>query len=158
MKIYARIDGGKVAEIIEPFADEEGNEVPIASRFHPDIVTTLVDITGTDVEAGWSYADGVFAQPTPAALSREELIAANIDAVEAEMNRQAALKFYDNIKSAALRAGYPGPFHDEGVAYATWMDECYALAYTVLGQVNAGTRPMPTPEESVAMMPPLVLP
>jgi hypothetical protein len=90
--------------------------------------------------------------------SKQEAIAANIAAIEAEMHRKAALRQYDNIKSAALRAGYPGPFHDEGVAYATWMDECYALAIAVLEEVDAGTRPMPTPEESVAMMPELVLP
>jgi hypothetical protein len=90
--------------------------------------------------------------------AKVDAITANIAAIEAEMNRRAVLKYYDNIKSAALRAGYPGPFHDEGVAFATWMDSCYALAYAVLAEVDAGTRPMPTPEESVAMMPPLVLP
>jgi hypothetical protein len=92
-------------------------------------------------------------QPT-----REQQIAANVAAVEAEMNRQAAIRKYDSIKSAALRAGYPGPFHDEGVAYATWMDACYSKAYAVLAEVDAGQRPMPTPEEAVAMMPALNLP
>jgi hypothetical protein len=98
-------------------------------------------------------------EPQPAdAPTAAELIALNVAAIEAEMNRRAALKGYDNIKSAALRAGYAGPFHEEGVAFATWMDACYALAYTVLAEVQAGTRAMPTPEESVAMMPALVLP
>jgi len=100
-------------------------------------------------------AEEIAALPVP---SKAEQIAANVAAIEAEMNRQAALRNYDNIKSAALRAGYPGPFHDEGVAYATWMDDCYAKAYEVLAEVEAGERPMPTPEEAVAMMPPLVLP
>ena len=58
MSIYARIQNGIVAEIIEPmFYDEgesEGQEVPIANRFHPEIVATLVDVTSvTPQPACW---------------------------------------------------------------------------------------------------------
>lgn len=49
MTIFARIQNGVIAEIIEPmFYDEgesAGQEVPIADRLHPSIVVTLVDIT-----------------------------------------------------------------------------------------------------------------
>ncbi len=41
---YARMLDGEVVEIIEPFFDEEGREVPIEERFHPEIVTTLVPL------------------------------------------------------------------------------------------------------------------
>jgi hypothetical protein len=45
MKTYARIQDGAVAEIILPATDEEGNEVPIAERFHADLVATMIDVT-----------------------------------------------------------------------------------------------------------------
>lgn len=48
MKIYARIQDGLVAEIIQPAADAEGNEIPIGERFHPFLVATMVDVTGVD--------------------------------------------------------------------------------------------------------------
>lgn len=60
----------------------------------------------------------------------------------------ARQKNYDNRITCALRAGYPGPFHDEGVAFATWMDTCNALAYTMLAEVQSGVREMPTTVEA----------
>jgi len=71
MKTYARIEGGVVVEIIQPFAtkDADGNdvEVPIEERFVPDIVQTLVEVTkatGTP-DQGWTYNGKVFAAPVP---------------------------------------------------------------------------------------------
>lgn len=66
---------------------------------------------------------------------------------------------YDNRITCALRAGYPGPFHDEGVAFATWMDNQNAKAYTLLSQVGAGTMPMPSSvAEALALLDPMVWP
>lgn len=64
-------------------------------------------------------------------------------AVDAMLSEGAARKRYDSIHSAALRAGYAGPFHDEGVAYATWMDSVYSSCYTIMAQVKAGTQAPP---------------
>lgn len=36
---------------------------------------------------------------------------------------------YDNIMTAALRAGYPGPYQTEGVKFASWMDICWKMLY-----------------------------
>ena len=59
---YARIVGGSVAEIIQ------GTDVPIAERFHPSIVATLVAVPdGSGVGEGWAYTNGEFAPPEPAA-------------------------------------------------------------------------------------------
>ena len=58
-----------------------------------------------------------------------------------------------------LGAGYPGPFQAEGVAFAAWMDQCNALAYQLLAEVAAGTRPLPSnPQALIDLMPAMVWP
>lgn len=147
MKTYARIDGGKVAELLETTGD-------IKKMFHP----SLVWVDGTGAKVGDSYQDGVFTSPTPDQPTTLDKIQAAESAVEAMLNAGANKRGYDNIINAALRAGYAGPFHDEGVAYATWMDECWAKCYAVMADVKAMKRAEPTPAELVAEMPALLLP
>jgi len=53
----------------------------------------------------------------------------------------------------SLRAGYPGPFQQEGIAFGSWMDDCNAHGYTVMAAVQAGERPLPTWEELAAELP-----
>lgn len=58
---YARIDGGKVVEIILPATDEDGAVIPIDRRFHADFIATLIAIPeGREVAAAdtWSEATG----------------------------------------------------------------------------------------------------
>ncbi len=88
----------------------------------------------------------------------EQRIAALLRRVDAHLNAGAALRRYDSIITASLRAGYPGPFHDEGVVYATWMDATYAKCYEILAQWEAGEIAEPTADELIAMLPVLVLP
>ena len=89
--------------------------------------------------------------------NEEQLILEIQNAVIEYLNAPARAKLYDSIQSAALRAGYPGPFHDEGVAFATWMDTCWAKCYELLAEVKDGTRPVMSPEEVVAELPVLQL-
>ena len=74
-------------------------------------------------------------------------------AVQKLLDTEAQKREYDTIHTAALRAAYPGPFHDEGVQYASWMDACWVKCYEILKQVKANERPIPTKEEVVAEMP-----
>ena len=87
-------------------------------------------------------------------------VTANTAAVQAELDRQAQARGYDNIVSACSYAAQaPGaPFQAEGAAFLQWRSDVWAQAYALLDQVQAGTVPMPTPEEAVAQMPVLVLP
>lgn len=86
--------------------------------------------------------------PTPREIS---------DAMMELFDKTAQSKHYDNRITCALRAGYPGPFHDEGAAFATWMDACNATAYTMLAEVQAGTKPMPTSTaEALALLPAII--
>jgi hypothetical protein len=77
--IYARIDSGLVVEIVEPMLDEEGKEIPVVERFHPEIVAALVDITSVQPrpQQGWTYDGSGFAAYTPPPRAPEEVLATN---------------------------------------------------------------------------------
>ncbi len=104
----------------------------------------------------WVAAGNVPDQPPAPTL--EERSAVLLAGVDAHLNAAARVKRYDSIRAAALRAGYPGPFHDEGMAFATWMDSVYAKCYEVLAQVQAGDIEEPTLEQLIGMLPVLQLP
>lgn len=59
MTRYARIQDGRVAEIIDL---PEG--VTVDDAFHPDVAAALQGVS-EDVEAGWTFADGEFTAPVP---------------------------------------------------------------------------------------------
>lgn len=108
--------------------------------------------------------------PEPLPLTPEELAqqaiaqalamqAAILQGMTALFDATAQARNYDNCITCALRAGYPGPFHDEGVAFATWMDAQNALAYSMLAEVQAGRMAMPaTVEAALALLEPMVWP
>lgn len=96
--------------------------------------------------------------PEPPEPTAEQRIAALLRVVDAHLNAGAATRRYDSITTASIRAGYPGPFHDEGVAFATWMDATYARCYEILAQWEAGEIAEPTAAELIAMLPLLELP
>jgi hypothetical protein len=78
---------------------------------------------------------------------------------DAYLDAKARERKYDSIHTAALRAGYPGPYQAEGIAYAQWMDLCNATGYQILADVQAGNRPMPVSTDAyLALLPTLVLP
>lgn len=92
-------------------------------------------------------------------LTFDQRVAVNIAAIQAELDRQAQLKSYDNILSACSYAAQPegAPFQAEGATYLQWRSDVWAQAYAVLAEVQSGNLPLPSPEESVAQMPPLNL-
>lgn len=85
-------------------------------------------------------------------MEKSQLLNSYRNTVLTVLNQKAIDHGYDDIKSAALRAGFPGPYHDEGVAFATWMDECWWTAYELLDQVAHG-HPVLSHEELVAQLP-----
>lgn len=80
------------------------------------------------------------------------------DAHDAHLNAAAKARRYDSIHTAALRAGYPGPFHDEGVAFAQWMDQCNAVGYQIMAEIESEARAPLSVNDYIALLPPLVLP
>lgn len=92
MKTYARIDGGKVVEIINPevFDAEDptwingqpsriGQEKPIEVRFHPALVENMIDVSDMEPQPsyGWTLEGGDLIPPTPYQPSPEEVIIGN---------------------------------------------------------------------------------
>lgn len=75
-------------------------------------------------------------------------------ALDTHMDKVAQARRYDNRITCALRAGYSGPFQEEGTAFASWMESCNLLAYQILAEVEQGLRPAPaTPQVLVQLMP-----
>lgn len=111
MKTYARIENGKVMELI---AKDDG--APISAYFHPDIVAQLVDITKTpDVVEGDEYDGASFKHPPAPALSDIKAnvirsIDADVDAIYAAVigNRQAEYDLAEKDAQAYKAAGYAG--------------------------------------------------
>lgn len=80
-------------------------------------------------------------------------------ALTAHLDNTAKAKRYDNRITCMVRAGFPGPFHAEGTAFAAWCDTCNILAYQMLQAVQAGTQPMPeSPQAFIATLPAMVWP
>jgi hypothetical protein len=97
---------------------------------------------------------GEWVAPPPALPTVDEYT----NALTSMLDKEAQSHMYDDRISCALRAGYPGPFHAEGVAFAMWMDGCNAQAYTLMAQVQASTAPQPTMEQFMAIFPKMVWP
>lgn len=112
-----------------------------------DVLPNLIEATHGGIDWLW---DGVTLTPPPQPIPTQ---AEYIAAAEAHYDAVAKAKHYDDRYTCALRAGYAGPFQTEGQAFATWMDECNALGYRIMGEVLAGTRPQPTIGEFLAMLP-----
>lgn len=101
-------------------------------------------------------ADTVTANQTTVMRTK---ISAIVVAMESLFDTTAQSRRYDNRITCALRAGYVGPFQAEGLAFATWMDACNAIAYQMLAEVQAGAMPMPsTITEALALLPEMVWP
>lgn len=96
----------------------------------------------------------------PPPPSSAQLQAACIAAIQEEMDRQAKTRGYYNLDSCGKYAALPpgSPFQAESAAFVLWCANVWHQAYAYIAQVAAGAKPMPTPDQAVQMMPPLVLP
>lgn len=78
--------------------------------------------------------------------------------VELFLNRAAQEREYDTIQSAALRAAFPGPYQEEGIAFGVWMDLCWRNFYALTASAQAAGQAFPSDEDIITSMVPLVLP
>ena len=96
---------------------------------------------------------GAVAAYAPLVPTQAEVIALYEKALDDRLDSVAKLHRYDSRFTFALRAGFPGPYHDEAVAFATWMDTCNLQAFTLLSEVQAGNAALPTIEAFIASLP-----
>ena len=127
---------------------------------HTEQIALLRADLGADAaqyESLIAEVEATYVPPAPPSL--EEQIAVFDAALVAHMDATARQRRYDNRLTCALRAGYPGPFQSEGIAFAGWMDQCNALAYQLLAEVVAGTRPLPeSPQALIDLLPVMIWP
>ena len=127
---------------------------------HPSQMAMIRADLGSDAaqyEILIAEVEATYVPPVPPSLG--EQIAVFDAAIVAHMDATARQRRYDNRLTCALRAGYPGPFQAEGIAFAGWMDQCNALAYQLLAEVVAGTRPLPeSPQALIDLLPVMIWP
>ena len=130
---------------------------------------------------GWTYSSGAFSPPASAPLTAAQIAAAQVTAneaaIQAALDASAVTQGYADIKSACAYASstvftaatgataaqialvaQQELYRHQGNAAQQWMSLTWATAYAYVATVKAGTNPMPTPAQAVAMMPPMVWP
>ena len=129
------------------------NVVPLLETEPP----TINRITQTVMRDGSELVDGLWQYKWRVAALTPEQVAANISAAQAALQATiiaatqarldafASTRNYDGILSACTYATSGVPqFAAEGQAAVNARDATWATLYTVLGEVQAGTRPVPT--------------
>jgi hypothetical protein len=131
----------------------------------PTSTVSSADLDGavqTSVSAGQCtiyYAGDTPLVNTPSQADIDSGVESAYDiALTAHFNSVAAARHYDTYVTAALRAGYPGPFQTEGIAFGAWMDSCNAQGYALIAAVRSGAKPIPTIADFIASLPAMVWP
>jgi hypothetical protein len=103
----------------------------------------LVDAHGANIGDLW---DGeAFTPPPPPVKSAEEIQAEIVAATQARLDAFARTRNYDGILSACTYATSSVPkFKAEGQYCVDARDGTWAPLYTIMSEVEAGTRQMPT--------------
>lgn len=131
----ARIDHGLVADVWE---------VPNLDCFGPE---SLLIEAPSWVQVGSSYSpeSGFVLSVEQRAAAQAQLVARLTTEIQGRLDAFARTRKYDGILSACTYAASSVPkFQAEGQYCVQARDTTCAAAYTVLADVQAGTRPMPT--------------
>lgn len=130
------------------------------SQIGQDDLINAVCVVINNTQCAIYYPDDQL--PAAAAPSLEEQqaeIAKEYDAeLMAHYDRMAQTQGFENMMTCMLRASRPGPFYAQGVAYFDWVERCNVLGYTLIAEVKAGTKPLPSKAEFIAGLPPMVWP
>lgn len=146
-KIYVRSDGSYVINQGHYHVPNEGEwadlwaQVDAYAKEHPEVVQ---------------------AEPTPPEPTPEEQAAAlkkhYTDLIQRLLDTEAQKLGYDNCNSVCTYVDTGvAKFDAEGVAFRKWRSAVWAKGYALLAEVQAGTRPVPTEEELVELLPELVI-
>lgn len=111
--------------------------------YNPDLQYCEDSGTIVDTENGTAKVNWVV-KNLPMEVIEANLVKKYTKLVEDYMDRVARGKNYDDRKSCALRAGFNGPYQQEGIQFASWMDTCFNNLYIYLNKVKNGEKPIPT--------------
>jgi hypothetical protein len=161
MELRILADGTQLPEVIDRDACDfmECDPVLAAPRPEPGLRERVERAGAVQDDLGNWVQNWAVVQLTDEEIEdrRKAWIASQIRDYEAQLDAYfdevaQRRRYYGRI-TCALRAGYAGPFHDEGVQFAQWMDNCNAQAYATMEQALAG-EVAPTWDEFKAALPP----
>jgi hypothetical protein len=94
--------------------------------------------------------------PGPSAADLQALLTSTVQSL---MDTKAQSYHYDDLTTAVTYADEPAvpKFQEEGQAFRAWRSQVWASAYSILGEVQAGTRSFPTVAEVPSLLPPFPL-
>lgn len=133
-------------------APNKGRWLPDNPPAYDSLVSTLQVVTPIAPDATEIQYTVV---PRPA-----DQIVANLTAVvQQHLDATARTRNYDGILSLCSYAASAHPkFGPEGLAGVAWRDAVWAACYTILAEGLAGQRAVPTADELLAEVPPMVWP
>jgi hypothetical protein len=86
-------------------------------------------------------------------------LAVTSDAIKGHFDFIARQREYDNLLSIDTYKDSNVPqWAAEHAAFFAWRDQCWLIAYQIQADVQAGLRPVPTPEQVISELPILVWP
>lgn len=136
--------------------------VPIENPKAPvpaGLLTAPPALTGTQVAQAVGNAWVVLPEYPPVPPAPAPTVADFDAALTAHLDATAQQRRWESRITLAVRAGYPNAWQAEAIAFGTWMDTCNAMAYTLLAEVQAGTRPLPaTTQALIDTLPAMVWP
>lgn len=130
--------------VAEAEYDEEGNEIKPA-----EYKTVMKTVPVRRFQ--------IVAVPEPTPEEQEAALQAQYTAlVQSMLDKEAQKLGYDNCNSVCTYVDTGvAKFDAEGVAFRKWRSAVWAKGYELLAEVQAGTRPIPTEEELVELLPKL---
>lgn len=121
----------------------------LEDRYHCDGSDFHFTVVGTGVVS--DVEEGDFPPPTPPAKTPEEVQADVIEKTQKRMDDFAATRNYNGILSLCTYAtSTNAKFAAEGQYGVELRDATWAKCYEILGEVEAGTRPLPSGYEEIA--------
>ena len=109
-----------------------------------------------NVETGERYIEARTYPDKTLAKIQAEAKQRLITAIQGHLDSKAQERGYDNIFTACTYAGDPNPtWNTEGTAFKAWRSAVWQYCLTVLADIEAGTRAIPTESELIAELPAL---
>ena len=128
------------------------------TAFYTSIGRVEMDVEQSDIDGQW-YVAGYAPMKSEEQKQKEAVEALQkhyTDLIQRLLDVEAQKLGYDNCNSVCtyVDTGVQ-KFDDEGVAFRKWRSAVWAKGYELLAEVQAGTRPVPTEEELVELLPKL---